>query len=279
MSTVHLCMYAAYLARFLLPQSVCIYINFVGIFHRDQGLPNPLTDNWTLSTVLKGIKRTLGSPPLPRLPMTTDILLRIRGLLNLMDSKHASFWAVCLVSFFGFFRKSHLLPSSVSDFSPLTFLTRSDFSFSGSSILIKVRWSKTIQFGQRTVTIPLVASSSSLCPVWAVSRAFSLTPHTRPNDQAFCWRDSSRVTCRIFTYKEFMHSLQFFLTRLGLNSSQYSSHFFRRGGASLALEAGVPLDTIAVMGDWKSDAVYLYLHMPLSQRLRAQHSITSFLEC
>ena len=121
MSTVHLCMYAAYLARFLLPQSVCIYINFVGIFHRDQGLPNPLTDNWTLSTVLKGIKRTLGSPPLPRLPMTTDILLRIRGLLNLMDSKHASFWAVCLVSFFGFFRKSHLLPSSVSDFSPSPF--------------------------------------------------------------------------------------------------------------------------------------------------------------
>ena len=76
-----------------------------------------------------------------------------------------------------------------------------------------------------------------------------------------------------------MHSLQFFLTRLGLNSSQYGSHSFRRGGASLALEAGVPLDTIAVMGDWKSDAVYLYLHMPLSQRLRAQHSITSFLEC
>ena len=257
-------MYAAYLACFLLPQSVSVYVSFVGLYHKELGLPNPLTDNWTLSTVLRGIKRTLGAPPQPRLPMTTDILVRIHGFLNLMDSKHASFWAICLVSFFGLFRKSHLLPASVSEFSPLTFLTRSDFSFSGSSVFIRVRWSKTIQFGQRTVTIPLVASSSLLCPVRAVSQAFSLTPSALPDDQAFCWRDSARVRNRVFTYKEFMYSLQFFLSRLGLRSSQFGSHSFRRGGASLALEAGVPLDTIAVMGDWKSDAMYLYLHMPLS---------------
>ena len=276
-STIHLCMYAAYLARFLLPQSVCIYLNFVGLLHRESGLPNPLTDNWTLSTVLRGIKRSLGSPTTPRLPMTTSILFNIYRLLNLKDSKHASFWAICLVSFFGLFRKSHLLPTSPSDFSPLQFLTRSDFTFSGSTIFIRVRWSKTIQFGQRTVTVPLVASSSPLCPVKAVSQAFALTPYVMPNDQTFCWRDSARACNRVFTYKEFMHSFQFFLSRLGLQPSQYGSHSFRRGGASLALEAGVPLDTIAIMGDWKSDAMYLYLHMPLSQRLQAQHSISSFL--
>ncbi|XP_066929861.1 uncharacterized protein [Clytia hemisphaerica] len=43
---VHLCMYAAYLARFLLPQSVCVYLNFVGLLHREMGFPNPLLDNW-----------------------------------------------------------------------------------------------------------------------------------------------------------------------------------------------------------------------------------------
>uniref|UniRef100_A0A7M5VH21 Uncharacterized protein n=1 Tax=Clytia hemisphaerica TaxID=252671 RepID=A0A7M5VH21_9CNID len=70
----HLCMYAAYLARFLLPQSVCIYLNFVGLLHREMGFPNPLLDNWFLSSVLKGIKRSKGVPPVPKLPITVDIL-------------------------------------------------------------------------------------------------------------------------------------------------------------------------------------------------------------
>ena len=277
-TTLHLCMYAAYLARFLLSQSICGYLNFVGVLHKEHGLPNPLSDNWVLSTVLRGIKRVKGLPPRPKLPMTPDILSFINSQMNLRDSKQASFWTICLVSFFGFFRKSHLLPLSPKDFSPATFLTQSDFSFSRSTVLNRVRWSKTIQFGQRVVTVPLVAiHSSPLCPVAAISHAFSLTPGTPPSAQAFCWRDSYYAGNRIFTYREFMGCLQAHLSRLGLSCSQYGSHSFRRGGASFALEAGVPLDSIAIMGDWKSDAIYLYLHMPLSQRLRAQHSISTYI--
>uniref|UniRef100_A0A7M5TZP9 Uncharacterized protein n=1 Tax=Clytia hemisphaerica TaxID=252671 RepID=A0A7M5TZP9_9CNID len=276
-STVHLCLYAAYLARFLLPQSVCVYISYVGLLHKDYGLGNALADNWFLSSVLKGIKRTKGSPPVPRLPITTDILYRIRQHLELSDSKHASFWAICLVSFFGLFRKSHLLPLSHQDFSPATFLVRSDFTLDPSTVYIRVRWSKTMQLGQRTVTIPLVAMSSPLCPVSAVNHAFQLTPGAGPQAQAFCWRDSFYGSNRIFTYKDFMLSLRNHLSNIGLSSSQYGSHSFRRGGASFALEAGIPLDTIAVMGDWKSDAIYLYLHMPLSQRLHAQRTLSDFL--
>ena len=52
---------------------------------------------------------------------------------------------------------------------------------------------------------------------------------------------------------------------------------FWGGGATFALEAGVPLDSIEIMGDWKLDAMYLYLHKPLSQRLRAQQSISSYI--
>ena len=44
-STLHLCVYAAYLARFLLPSSVCGYLNFVGLLHKESGLANPLLDN------------------------------------------------------------------------------------------------------------------------------------------------------------------------------------------------------------------------------------------
>uniref|UniRef100_A0A7M5VB90 Uncharacterized protein n=1 Tax=Clytia hemisphaerica TaxID=252671 RepID=A0A7M5VB90_9CNID len=146
-----------------------------------------------------------------------------------------------------------------------------------STVYIRVRWSKTMQLGQRTVTIPLVAMSSPLCPVSAVNHAFQLTPGAGPQAQAFCWRDSFYGSNRIFTYRDFMLSLRNHLSNIGFSSSQYGSHSFRRGGASFALEAGIPLDTIAVMGDWKSDAIYLYLHMPLSQRLHAQRTLSDFL--
>lgn len=191
-SNSFLCLYAAYLARFLLPQSVCQYINFVGLLHREMGFPNPLSHNWILSTVLKGIKRTLGKPPQPKLPILPDLLICMRSRLNLNCSRHASFWAICLVAFFGLFRKAHLLPHSDASFDPKRQFTRSDFVYSSTGITLTVRWSKTIQLGQRTVAVPLVAiPGSSLCPVTAVQHAFSFTTAALPNSQAFCWRDSS----------------------------------------------------------------------------------------
>ena len=193
-------MYAAYLSRFLLPQSVCQYLNVVGLLHRDMGLPNPLLDNWTLSAVLKGIKRVLGVPPVPRLPITPDILLRIRSRLNLNCSRHASFWAICLVSFFGMFRKSHLLPISPAQFDPVRQFTRADFVRTTFGMVVSVRWSKTIQLGQRTIAIPLISNPTSLvCPVNAVSQAFTLTVGAESSSQAFCWQDASNSQTTIFT--------------------------------------------------------------------------------
>jgi len=274
-STDHLCMYAAYLARFLLPQSIFCYLNYIGLLHKSLGLPNPLSDNWTLTSVLKGIRRVYGVPPRPRLPITLTILAQLHSRLNLNCSLHASFWATCLVSFYGLFRKSHLLPDSGNSFDSVKQFTRNDFCRTSYGFLLTVRWSKTIQLGQRVVYIPLVAlTSNPLCPVSAILNAFFLTPAALPTSQAFCTQSrSSHVST--FTYKSFMSLLKLFLSQVGLNTSDYGTHSFRRGGASFALEAGIPLDTIALLGDWKSDSLFLYLYMPLSQRLSAQRTMAS----
>lgn len=278
-SSSFLCLYVAYLARFLLPQSVCQYLNFIGLLHREMGLPNPLSDNWLVSSLLRGVRRVCGVPPKPRLPFTIPLLMKLRSRLNLNSSKQASFWAICLVAFFGLFRKAHLLPESEATFNPERMFTRSDFTFTPSCVFILVRWSKTIQLGQRTVTIPLMAMPGSpLCPVTAVNQAFRLCPNLSPSDQAFMWRDSAALRNMNFTYKAFMGSMKQRLIELGVDPALYGTHSFRRGGATFALEAGVPLDTISLLGDWKSDAMYLYLHLPLAQRLAAQRTITSYLQ-
>ena len=271
-----LCMYAAYLACFLLPQSVCVYINFVGLLHREMGFANPLTDNWVVSSLLTGMRRVLGVPVQSRLPITVQLLMRIRTRLNLNSSRHASFWAICLTAFFGLFRKCHLLPVSGPKFNPMQQFTRSDFVSFAKGYLVHVRWSKTIQLHQRIVTIPLLSvPHSPLCPVTAIQHAFSLTVGAASGSQAFCWRHSTSAKLSVFTYKAFMSYMKQILAELGLPTHRYGTHSFRRGGATFALEAGVSLDVISLLGDWKSDAMFLYLHLPLTKRISAQEVIAS----
>lgn len=59
------------------------------------------------------------------------------------------------------------------------------------------------------------------------------------------------------------------LQDLGLPAKDFTSHSFRRGGASFAFRAGLPVDLIKILGDWHSDAILLYLTVPLSVRLES----------
>ena len=102
----HICQYAAFLARSLKPSSIPNYLNIIGILHKEFNLPNPLANNWSLQSLLTGIKRLKGEPPSQKLPITPDILLPIYGELDLRSSFDASFWAICLVSFYGMLRKA-----------------------------------------------------------------------------------------------------------------------------------------------------------------------------
>ena len=45
------------------------------------------------------------------------------------------------------------------------------------------------------------------------------------------------------------------------------------GGSSFAFQAGVPIELIKMLGDWHSDAVLLYLTVPLTIRLQSVNVI------
>ena len=268
-SSQTICLYAAFLARSLKFSSIKQYLGIIGLMHKEFGLPNPLLDNWHVSSLLTGVKRVLGDALQQKLPITLDILRRLYSQLNLSYSIDAPFWAICLVAFFGMFRKAHLLVSKVDSFNPDQQFTKADFRFFPWGALVRVRWSKTIQFRERVVHIPLPrVTGSPFCPVSAISRAFSFTPMASDSSQAFAWVHPS-LSLRAFTYSLFMSKLRSCLNNCGLLGRDFGSHSFRRGGASLAFQAGVPLALIKVLGDWKSDAVLLYLTVPLDIRVQA----------
>ena len=116
------------------------FITILDVFH------NFLLSNWPLKSLLTSIKRTVGTPPDQKLPITAVILLLIHVTLNFMLSFDFFFWAICLVAFYGTLHKAHLLPTSPSKFDSSKQLTKADFRFFPWDTLIVICWSKAIHF-------------------------------------------------------------------------------------------------------------------------------------
>ena len=261
--------YIAYLSQRLSYGSIKSYINVVRIMHLEAGYVSPFSNTWVIDSLLKGAKRVLGAATRQKLPITPAILFSIFSLLNLSSSLDITFWAACLVAFFSFFRKSNLFITSLPNFNPSLHLCRKDASFSADGVVLAVRWSKTIQYRQRVLSVPLPRiSSSPLCPSFALLSALRLSPS--PADGPLFTFSSAQgwaaLSANMFSAK--LHAL---LARLGFPPSAYSGHSFRRGGASFALECGLPTELIKVQGDWASNAYELYTcpSLPMRKSLAA----------
>ena len=59
------------------------------------------------------------------------------------------------------------------------------------------------------------------------------------------------------------------------NPDFYSSHSFRRGGATWAFVSEVPSELIQLYGDWKSDAYKRYLKFSLENKISVAYRMTS----
>ena len=275
-STITLSRYAAFLARSLSASSIPAYLNIVRILHLEHGLEDPTKNNFHLATTLRGIRRCKGCTVSQKQPMTPAMLLAIKSHLNLTDPVHATFWAVCLTGFFGLLRKANMLLKGVAKFNPLKHLRRSDIVFYPGWAIVINRWSKTIQFSQRLLTVPLpLIPGHPLCPYSALQHAFKLVPATL-SGPAFVLPAPSRRGLIPFTYAKFDSLLKSVASTAGLDPSRISGHSLRSGGATLAFQANIPEEFIKRLGDWRSDAFKSYIHIPIKYRMYAIRQLASF---
>ena len=93
-STMDIGRYAAYLSPKLSVSSIRQYLNVVRLLHMESGDPNPLANNWFLSSILKRLQRKKGDKVMQKLPITSDILKGILGYLNFSNPFDITFWAV-----------------------------------------------------------------------------------------------------------------------------------------------------------------------------------------
>lgn len=275
LSSVNLARYIAFLSRRLKFNSITNYLNIVRLLHVEAGLTSPV-DSVFIDSVLKGAKRVLGSDTNRKFPITTKILYAIFSILPLDNSKDLCFWTACLVAFFSFLRKSNLFPDSLPAFNPQQHLSRHNIHFCTEGVRLRLFRTKTIQYSERTLDIPLPRiPNSPLCPSKALLLNFKQVKPSLSPSPAFLFLSSGKVN--ILTYPLFLTMLKCYLHRLGYDSSNFSGHSFRRGGASFALECGISSELIQSQGDWKSDAYKNYLDPSFSYRKKVMNKFASAL--
>jgi hypothetical protein len=253
-----LCDYSSFLARTLKSSSIPCYLNVVRILHVEAGFDNPLEKNWQLSMVKRGIARSKGSPPAQKLPISIPLLKDIHGLLDLSNPADLAFWLACLLAFYGLLRKSTLLPVNAAALVQDKYICRSDVTeLSLGSFVLVIRHTKSNQFGQRVLKLPFVACVNSiLCPVRQLLSHFgrSLLPQSAPICNFV--QGGREVT---LTHRLFVDRLKHCIALSGRNSSLFSGHSFRRGGASFCYMMGLSEVQIKIRGDWVSNAYEKYV--------------------
>ncbi len=272
-----ICLFAQFLSRsFKSVQSIKNYINGVKLLHMFLDAPLDTWDSFQLKLALKGLARLKPHLPKRALPITPPILLQFLPHLDLTTPSDAAYWCLFLFAFFLMARKSNLVPKAALPLSQVAkVLKRKDVLQRSHTLLVSISWSKTIQFGERRLSIPLLAAPHSpLCPVTAFRRMCRLCP-AQPEAPLFVI--PSPKGSQPITYPLLQNKLKFLIAASGRDPNQFSSHSFRRGGATWAFRSIVPIDLIQLHGDWRSDAYKLYLEYNLQDRAQVSQAMLQHL--
>ena len=246
----------------------------IKIMHKALDEPFPEHD-YQVDTTLKAIKRLLAGTPYQTLPITPEILEKMYLFVDIEDPEQLATWCSYLTGFRCLLRKSNLVPDSMEKFQAGNGLSRSKIRVlpEKNVALVYLNWSKTNQFNNREIVIPMVRDSvAALDPVFHLSKLFTncdLPDHL----PAFSYIKRGRVMC--VTYTKFTKDLRDLLDKAGFRSKSYSGHSFRRGGATYLYRLGADPLLIQASGDWASDCYQRYIFLSLEQRIAAQTKMAS----
>ena len=172
--------YLAFLSQSLKSfSSVRNYLSILSHINKSLGYSCAFMGDYDTRLANRAVRRLLGDFTARKHAMSVDILLQISRHFDPGNVFHTCMAALFLVAFFSFLRISNLVPRTLGDIShhsPL-FLRRSSVKFSARGAVLSVTRTKTLQFNQRILEIPLPPiPGSPLCPVSALSAYLQRVP-------------------------------------------------------------------------------------------------------
>ena len=215
-STSLLCQYVVFMGRSFRHSTILNYLSAVKYLHRMYGYSCELGNDFLLQMTLKGAKRLTGDKPDRKLPITPELLFRMYLHIDEDNPRDVAFWACLLMGFRCLFRKSNLVPPSKGKFDKTKHLTRQCIQFTVWGAIVSVSWTKTIQYANRILQIPVVSiRGSPLCAV------FYLSKHMRINkpscgEPLFTYSASANQR-NVLTYSSFVSHLRRLLERVKNN--------------------------------------------------------------
>lgn len=250
------------------------YLNGVRIFHLCHGFSFDVLQQFDMRLVLQGIKREIGNAPRPKLAIQPETLALMAQHVNYNDTFELAAWTAILIGFFGFLRKSNLVPQSKQGFNNHRHLSRSNVHRITEGLRITLRSTKTIQYRQRDLTLYIAhIPGSILDPVAAWDRLVANTANADSQGPSFVFHTANGYTT--LTHSTLVKYIKSLVYKVGLDPTQYSGHSLRRGGCTFAFQAGVPVDLIRQHGDWKSNAYQQYLEFNSASRLTVTRAMGS----
>ena len=255
-----LALYIEHLAqRFKSPRSVKNYLSAVTLLHKHLGIPCLAAQSFQVTLMCRAIFSTMRHQPQPKSPVSIPVLLQLCQVCTTWGLWGVILKCAILFAFFGFFRQSNLAPKHSSQFHPSRNTTRGDVHLSQSGLSVSLKWTKTLQSSVVPVRIPLPAiPGSPLCPLQAYQLMVSRVPTPSPTAPLLLM-PSKTGKLSIVSLRQLSHAFNQLVSQLRPLPTNLSLHSLRRGGATLAYQAGVPLEVIKAHGTWASDSVWSYI--------------------
>ena len=250
-------MYLSFMAERFTYTSIINYLSALWVLHKTHGYPLVDPTDFRIKTTLLGIKRILGDAKVQAIPLTAADMARIFAALDFSSTEDICFWLALLLGFRALLRKSNLFESGLA-------VTIGDAYSHSWGLRLIIRKSKTIQYCQRIHTVFLSKlDTTRFCAAHYMSLLSVLVRYDSPSCHLLSYVKKGNVVSA--TYRWFQAKL----TKLSVNLKmpRFTSHSMRRGGASALAEAGISLQDLQELGDWRSMQVLAYLERSTSSRV------------
>lgn len=250
------CYYITYLTEQVRFSTITNYVSAIWSLHDFIGIQTQAKGSFLVKCTLLGAKRLLGNTTFSADPLLPEHLVRIYETLDHTDLKDLVFWSATCLAFRCLLRKSNYTSSP-------HMLRRRDIEFTHYGVCVYVHSSKTNQYKEKVLKIPVVSSPRSiLCPVKWLKMYFKKCT-SDPSAPLFLLPGKKP---KVLSYNWYSDKLRSTLKQAGIQG-RFSSHSLRRGCATYLSHIGMPLHDIKTYGDWKSLSVLLYLSSDVSSRL------------
>tara|TARA_X000000950_G_C13899276_1_gene654268 strand:+ start:37 stop:993 length:957 start_codon:yes stop_codon:yes gene_type:complete len=214
----------------------------IGVIHKLKGHYLD-TKHPSIIENLMGIKRRKGSIQKGKKPLLINALRKLIDVIDQQkseDIKKLRDRSIILVGFSGGFRRNEIVS-----------LDYDDLDFVSEGLKIRLKRSKTDQFGEGTVKGLPYFDNIQYCPVVSIKNWLEISKiKSGPLFRRF--KKGSNLSENRLTDQTVALLIKEYLQLAGINSKNYSGHSLRSGFATTAAEAGVEERSIMAMTGHKS---------------------------